>query len=239
MASTQRFSFNCTNDSGETEDYLDLGNNFDFIAGVVGWVPLADPKQCMEALDRLTGRGKLVGIRHLIGARPDPEWILRPPVLQSLRLLASIGLVFEAIPVNDAQFKSVLNAARRLPDLKVVLNHLGNPPVPSNGWEPWASRIEQASDLPNMSVKLSVGLAVAANWSWSTEALRRYAEHVILRFTPDRVMAGSNWPVVLLSTKLADAWRGIEVLIAGLPENERQAIMGATAQRIYALGDDQ
>jgi L-fuconolactonase len=52
------------NDIDETEDYRDIGNNVDFIGGVVGWVPLADPKQCAKALDRLAGRGKLVGIRH-------------------------------------------------------------------------------------------------------------------------------------------------------------------------------
>ena len=57
------------NDIDETEDYLDAGNNVDFIGGVVGWVPLADPKECIKALDRLAGRGKLVGVRHLISYR--------------------------------------------------------------------------------------------------------------------------------------------------------------------------
>lgn len=79
------------NDIDETEDYLDIGNNVDFIVGVVGWVPLADPKQCAKALDRLAVRGKLVGIRHLISYEPDPEWILRPQVLESLGLLAAAG----------------------------------------------------------------------------------------------------------------------------------------------------
>jgi L-fuconolactonase len=166
---------------------------------------------------------------------PDPEWILRPPVLESLGLLAAAGLVFEAIPITEAQFGSVVEAAQRVPNLKVVLNHMGNPPVCSDGWDPWATQIARASHLPNMSVKLSVGLAVAVRWSWSTEALRKYAEHVIDRFTPDRVMAGSNWPVILLCASAPDAWRGIEALVAGLSETDRDSIMGATAERIYAL----
>jgi L-fuconolactonase len=223
------------NEIGETEDYLDLSESIHFIGGVVGWVPLTDPTRCVEALDRLSGRGRLVGIRHLISYEPNPAWLLQPPVLESLALLASANLAFEAIPLSDGQLDSVLEATRRLPDLRVVLNHMGNPPVPECGWEPWASKIAQAAELPNMSVKLSVGLAVAARWSWSTDALRRYADHVIDRFGPDRVMAGSNWPVILLSASFADAWRGIETLIAGLVDTERQAIMGATAQRIYRL----
>jgi L-fuconolactonase len=60
-------------------------------------------------------------------------------------------------------------------------------------------------------------------------------DHVIDQFSPDRVMAGSNWPVVLLCASFADAWRGIEASIAMLSDTERQAIMGAAAERIYRL----
>jgi L-fuconolactonase len=143
--------------------------------------------------------------------------------------------VFEAIPVNDAQFDSVLEMTKRLPQLKVALNHLGNPPVPENGWEPWASRIARAAVLPNMSVKLSAGLALVVRWKWDTEALRRYSEHVIGLFGPARVMAGSNWPVILLGASFTECWRGIETLIAPLPASDQEAILGETAARIYGL----
>jgi len=224
------------NDLRETEVYLDLADRVDYVAGVVGWVPLGDPTQCAAALERFAGRRNLVGIRHLIAYEPDPEWLLRPPVLESLGLLANAGLAFEGIPVNDAQFDSLLEAARRLPDLKVVLNHMGNPPVPENGWEPWATQMAEAAALPNMSVKLSVGLALVVRWTWSTDALRKYANFVIERFGSDRVMAGSNWPVILLGASFSEAWHGIEHLIAPLSEDERAAILGETAARIFGLG---
>jgi L-fuconolactonase len=223
------------NDVGETEYCLDLQNKLGYVAGVVGWVPLANPKSCKETLKRIAGRGKLVGIRHLIAYEPDPRWLLQPAVLESLSLLAEAGLVFEGIPVNDAQFESLLTMTRLLPDLKVVLNHMGNPPVPENGWEPWATQIARAAELPNMSVKLSVGLALVVRWSWSTPALRKYADHVIELFGPDRVMAGSNWPVILLGATFQQAWRGIEDLIAGLSDAERRWILGHTARRIYGI----
>jgi predicted TIM-barrel fold metal-dependent hydrolase len=84
----------------------------------------------------LRQRGKLVGVRHLISNEPDPRWLLQDAVLDSLSLLAAAGLVFDAIPVNAAQFESVLAVAQRLPALKIVMNHLGRPPIPEQGREP-------------------------------------------------------------------------------------------------------
>src|SRR4030088_1116694 len=110
--------------AGETEECLDLCEEVDFVGGVVGWLPLADPHATSQAIDRLRGRGgKLVGVRHLISYEPDPRWVLQDGVVESLKLLASAGLVFDAIPVNAAQFESVLEVAQRLPELKIVLNH--------------------------------------------------------------------------------------------------------------------
>lgn len=192
----------------ETLEYLDLADTTDFIRAVVGWIPLADPAACARALDTLRGRKKFVGQN---------------------------GLVLEVIPNTEPQMESVLEAARRMPDLPVVLNHLGRPPVPEGGWEPWASQIVQAAALPNISVKLSLGGDVVSRWRWSTDALRRYSDHVLTNFGAHRVMAASNWPVVLLSGSFADVWRGIEDLVSGLPVAERAAVMGSTAERIYRL----
>jgi L-fuconolactonase len=223
------------NEVGETHEFLQMSKDVDFVAGVVGWVPLTDPKACAHALDGMKGRGKLVGIRTLIAYEPDPKWLVQPAVIESLKLLAKAGLVFEAIPVNEAQFESVLAVTRDIPDLKVALNHLGNPPVPEKSWEPWASNLSRAAALPNMSVKLSAGLALVVRWKWSTEEIRRYADHVIGLFGADRVMAGSNWPVVELGGTYAEVWQGLVDLIATLSPSERAKILGLSAQRIYGL----
>ncbi len=144
-----------------------------FVRGVVGWLPLADPDATAQAIERLRPRGgKLVGVRHLISNEPDPRWLLQDGVVESLKLLAAAGLAFDAIPVNAAQFESVLEVAQRLPDLKIVLNHLGRPPIPEQGWEPWATQIARAAEHRNMSIKLSIGLDIIMRWRWSTDAIR-------------------------------------------------------------------
>src|SRR5262249_57527257 len=80
---------------GETEECLDLCKEVDFVRGVVGWLPLADPDATSHALGRLRSRGKLVGVRHLISNEPDPRWLLQDGVVESLKLLAAAGLAFD------------------------------------------------------------------------------------------------------------------------------------------------
>jgi L-fuconolactonase len=221
---------------GETEECLDLCKSVPFVRGVVGWLPLADPDATSLALERLRARGgKLVGVRHLISNEPDPRWLLQEGVVESLKLLAAAGLTFDAIPVNAEQFESVLEIAARLPELKIVMNHLGRPPIPEQGFEPWATQIARAAEHRNMSIKLSIGLDVIMRWRWSTDALRRYSDHVIDLFSPNRVMAASNWPVILLGATYQECWTGITDLVSGLSADERRAVLGEVAERVYGL----
>ena len=221
--------------AGETEEFLDLSREVDFVRGVVGWLPLIDPDATAQALERLRGRGKLVGVRHLISNEPDPRWLLQETVIESLGLLAAAGMVFDAIPINAAQFESVLEAAERVPALRIVLNHLGRPPIPERGWEPWATQIARAAEHRNMAMKLSIGLDVIMRWRWSVEELRRYSEHALDLFGPERVMAASNWPVILLGASYEETWRGIASQLAGLSADDRRAVLGETAKRVYGL----
>ena len=222
-------------ETGETGEYLDISRQEEFVRGVVGWVPLADPPAAARALEALRARGKLVGIRHLISNEPDSEWILQGKVHESLKMLAAQGLAFDAIPINPRQLEAVIATARRLPDLSIVINHLGRPPVPDQGWEPWADLIARAAECPNVSMKLSAGLDIVMRWRWSTAEIRRYVDHVLERFGPDRVMAASNWPVILLGGSYADVWRGITGLVSSLSAGERAAVLGSTAERVYRL----
>ena len=220
----------------ETLEYLDVADQYDFIRAVVGWVPLADP-------GGLRARAR--------GAAPAQE-VRRHAPSDQLRarsaLAVAAGRAGIARPAAqgrtglrgdpehaEQQMASVLEVARRMPDLAIVLNHLGRPPVPEQGWEPWASQIVQAAACPNISVKLSVGGDVVSRWPWSTDAIRRYTDHTLQHFGPSRVMAASNWPVVLLSGGFQEVWHGIVDLLSGLSPAERAAVLGVNAERIYKL----
>jgi L-fuconolactonase len=223
------------NNFDETVEYLDLARDSDMIRGVVGWVPLSDPAACTRALDELKKRERLVGIRHVIAHEPDPNWLLQDGVIESLGQLSAAGLAFDAIPITGEQFEAVLEVAQKLPGLKIVLNHLGRPPVPEQGWEPWATQIARAAEHRNLSIKFSVGLDMVMRWQWSTDAMRQYTDHVLDLFGANRIMAASNWPVVLLGGSFGEVWSGLTALLDGLKTAERQMVLGGTAERIYGL----
>jgi L-fuconolactonase len=86
-----------------------------------------------------------------------------------------------------------------------------------------------------MAIKLSIGLDVIMRWRWSTQDLRRYSDHALDLFGPERVMAASNWPVILLGASYEETWRGIASLLADLSAAARRAVLGETARRIYRL----
>ena len=226
------------NDFAETQEYLELAREHAFIRGVVGWIPLDMPAKAEAALARLTNRAKLVGIRHLLRFESAQDWLDRTDVLQSLAMLAERGLVFELVPVNAEQYEATLRIAGRLPDLRLVVNHLGRPPVPEHGWETWASFIARAAAHPNVAIKLSAGIAMIALWRWDTNELRRYTDHVLACFGAQRVLAASNWPVILLAGHYQDVWGGIADLLSGLSAEERAAVLGGTAERVYRLDCD-
>jgi L-fuconolactonase len=220
---------------GETDECLDLARETGVVRGVVGWLPLIDPDATSGALQRLRARGNFVGVRHLISNEPDPRWLLQETVIESLERLAAAGLAFDAIPINTEQFESVLQLAEQLPSLKIVINHLGRPPLPEEGWEPWATQIARAAEHRNVSVKLSIGLDIIMRWRWSTAAIRPYSDHVLDLFGPARVMAASNWPVILLGASYEECWRGIQALVDSLNPTDRRAVLGETAARVYGL----
>jgi L-fuconolactonase len=223
------------NDFAETQEYLDLAHEHAFIRGVVAWIPLDTPGEAEAALARLTSPGKLVGVRHLLRFESAHDWLDRGEVLQSLVLLAERGLVFELVPVNAEQYEGTLRIAERLPALRLIVNHLGRPPAPEGGWEPWASFITRAAAHPNVTIKLSAGIAMIAQWRWNTDQLRRYTDHVLACFGAHRVLAASNWPVILLAGEYQEVWRGITDLLSGLSAAERAAVLGGTAERVYGL----
>ena len=219
----------------ETREFLDIAQREDFVRGVVGWIPLADPAAAAKALEEFIPRGRFIGVRHLISNEPDPKWLLQANVVESLGLLNAARIALDVIPITAAQLESVLEIARRLPELAIVINHLGQPPVPERGWEPWASQIARAAAHPHVSIKLSAGLALVLKWRWSTDEIRRYADHVLQCFGASRVMAANNWPVVLIGGSYRQVWGGTTDLIAGLSPGERADILGGTAERIYRL----
>ncbi len=219
----------------DTFAMLALANSSELVNGVVGWVPLDRNEEAAAAIERLAPHPKFVGMRHLIHIYPDTDWVVSPPVLEALRILADHDLVFEVVAVLPRHLELVSVIAEAVPELRVVIDHLAKPAIAEKAWEPWASSLTQAASHANVSAKLS-GLNTAADpKNWSAVDLQRYVDHAIEVFTPQRLMFGGDWPVATLAGSYTQVWEETNKTIAHLDKDDREAILGGTAVALYRL----
>ncbi|MGH7327623.1 MAG: amidohydrolase family protein, partial [Polyangiaceae bacterium] len=219
----------------ESAFMIDAAYTHSFIAGVVAWAPLDDPRATEKALDTYARAPKVKGFRHLIIWDPDPDWLVRPGVLESFGLLAERGYTWDATATIPRHLEHVRTVAERVPQLRQVIDHLGKPAATEGVWEPWASLMRRASEHPNVFVKLS-GFLNAATLANATQAqFKPYVDYVLEHFGPRRVMIASNWPVSNLGADYATTWSQSLALIEHLNESERAEILGGPAARFYGL----
>jgi L-fuconolactonase len=216
------------NDEAETALLLEVAHEVEWVLGVVGWLPVHDPEATRRALDRFDDP-VLVGCRYLIHRQPDPSWLSSDAVVESLGVLAGAGLAYELVALAKGHLDNAPEVLDRVPDLDLVIDHLGGPHVRGGRWEPWASIMASAAQHPRCTVKLS-GLDPIDG---TVAPYRPYVDHVLEHFGPDRVMWASNWP----ATRLGDGYRVMlddaRGFLAGLSPAETDAVLGANARRVY------
>ncbi|QDU86201.1 Amidohydrolase [Planctomycetes bacterium Pla163] len=223
----------------ETRWLLELAAATDFVRGVVGWVPL-DAPDAGQILRELARDPWLVGVRPMLQGLDDARWILRDAVAPGLDAVEELGLVFDAL-VRPAQLASVVELAHRRPDLALVLDHAGKPDVAAGwGWSgraAWESALDELARAPRTAVKLS-GLVNEAGPDWTVADLHPWVQAVLSRFGPKRVLWGSDWPVCRTAGGYA-RWRAAsDELLSDLDADERAAVLGGTAECLYALAGD-
>ncbi len=216
----------------ETRALLDAAERAPRPAAVVGWLPLEDPARTAAELERR--HPNLVGVRHLIHNDPDPKWLLRPEVSESLSLLADAGLVFDAVAERPDLVALLPEVAARHPSLTLVLDHLGKPPIAEQGWQPWADLLAEVAALPNVVAKLS-GLATVSTPGFTAADWQPYVDHALSLFGPERVLAGGDWPFTLTAASYRTVWQTTLDTLTALSAAERAAVLVDTARRIYQL----
>jgi L-fuconolactonase len=218
----------------ENEALLRNSRSHEWIAGVVGWVPLAHLVEVERALDACVEEPAFVGVRHLVNVEPDPDWILRSDVLEGLRILASRGLTFDYVGILPRHLEHVPVFARRVPDLRIVIDHLGKPPIAAGDLEPWSSLLVRAAQMPNVFAKVS-GLDAGKADHWTAATIAPYIDRALELFGPERLMFGSDWPVANLRGGYSKVWHETNLAFARLSRDERDRILGGTAIAFYRL----
>jgi L-fuconolactonase len=230
-------------ESWETPELLALAAGPGLVAGVVGWADLTAPgvADVLAELRGLPGGDRLCGIRHPVLVEPDPDWLARPAALRGLKALAAAGLAYDVVG-EPRHLPAAVTAAREIPELRFVLDHLGNPGmqpgIDPGASQPWASAVTQFAALENTTAKLSgiLGVPPPSGAPINTvEHLRPYYDLALHDFGPDRLMFGSDWPPSTLDAAYGEVLATAHALTAALSTTEQAAIFSGTADRTYRL----
>lgn len=218
----------------ETNFMLDLASQpGSTILGVVGWVPL-DSTSAAADLESLAARPKAVSIRPMLQDLPVDDWIIQRTVVENMSRLPGLGLRLDLL-THPRHLPYAFHTIERIPDLRVVINHLSKPAYgTSHPQEEWRRWMGEFAKNPNVYCKLS-GMASELGPGWKPDDFRPHAEFALERFGPERVMFGTDWPVCLLGGSHEQVVRLAEELTSGLDERAKADVFGETAARFYGV----
>ena len=213
----------------ETEYLLGIADATETIAKVVGWVDFEN-RDDLKHLERLAKHPKFTGVRPMIQDLPDPEWMHRKDVQWAFDAIIDLDLTFDALgfPIHLEPF---LRLFHRFPKMRIVVDHCMKPHIRDEAFDVWADGITKIAKETGAFCKLS-GLATESRSGWNTHTLLPYARLVIDVFGADRVMFGSDWPVLELNGSYKSWFEAAKKIVQ---PTELKSIFGDTAARFYRI----
>jgi predicted TIM-barrel fold metal-dependent hydrolase len=201
---------------------------------VVGAISNARPENAdfPAHLERLLAEPRIRGIRRLL--QSDPDDLSRSKVFRdNVKRLAPHGLTFD-LCIRPWQLGVARELVAACPDVQFVLDHCGNPPIASGDISAWRADLAALAALPNVVGKIS-GILVHSPTDWTPETLRPTIEHMIDRFGWDRVVFGSDRPVLTLNGTLTRWVEAVKHIVSGASEDERAQLFHRNAERYYGV----
>ena len=217
----------------DTEAMLAVADRCEWVAGVIGWVHLEDPARVEDQLARYGAHPAFKGVRHLVHDDPRDDFLELPAVRRSLALLAGRRLSLDVPDAWPRHLRRLPALADALPELTLVVDHLGKPPRGTDEVDAWAVALAEVARRPATVAKLS-GLQVAGR-PFTVEALRPVWEVALEVFGPERLLYGGDWPMTVPAGGYQPHWQVVRALADELTAAERHAVLAGTAARVYDL----
>lgn len=219
----------------DTGFLLETADAEPWIRGVVGWIQLDSPARAGAQLDQWLESDKFCGVRHLVHDDPRDGFLALAPVRESLSLLAEAGLPFDVPDAFPRHLGAAADLAGALPELTVVVDHLGKPPLTDpDAMARWRRELTACAGRPNTVAKLS-GLHIPGA-EYNASALAPVFHESLELFGAERLMYGGDWPVSVLSGGYQQTWQVLKELIETLSPAEQDNVLAATARRVYRRG---
>jgi L-fuconolactonase len=217
--------------SAETDYMLGIAERAKFILGVVGWIDLMAPDAPAE-VRRRAENALFLGVRPMLQDIADPEWILQRALEPALNAISAEGLVFDALILSH-QLGVITELARRHPQLSIVLDHAAKPRLGNaDAMAEWARGIDALAQLPNVTCKLS-GLLTELGPGAGRDDIMAAAALLFDAFGPQRLLWGSDWPVLTLAGAYQDWFELAREAIAAKSPQSVRGVMGDNALRVY------
>lgn len=218
----------------DTHYMLEIADEYDWVGGVVGWVPLNLPEEADKKLIQFKKHPLFKGVRHLINEEADPDWVIKDNVIEGLKVLASHNIPFDYVDTFPNNLKHIPTILEKVPDLRILIDHLGKPVIKEQKMEPWASMFAKAATYPQVYAKVS-GLNTAAGQNWSAKDLEPYIDFAMEHFGANRLIFGSDWPVANLAGNYMKVWDETNKVLKKYTDSEVEAILGGTAKKFYDI----
>ena len=221
-------------DQSETEtDFLvELAVQNPFIKGLVGWVDLSSDS-IEERLAYYSRFPIIKGWRHIVQAEPM-DFLQREDFRRGIKALQAYAYTYDVL-VYHQQLKPALAFMHAFPDQRFIIDHCAKPAIAKKEIGEWAKYMKEMAQHPDVYCKLS-GLLTEAAWNdWTPADFYPYLDTVFDCFGTERLLFGSDWPVMLLSGTYRQ-WKSLlETYMKNCSDTERQNIFGANAIRCYNL----
>lgn len=220
-------------DSTESDRVLDVAEGTPFVGVVVVWmdVTAADIEANLDAAAKCA---KFRGLCLSVSDEADNRWLLRDEVVHGLRAVAGRGLSVDLI-VAPRQLPAVRELAGTIPNLRIVLDHIGSPFIAKSEREPWGVHMLNVAPYQNVYAKLSGLVTLDTQPDWRVSHIRLFVGAMVRLFGYERMMFGSDWP---MHTQVADYAQVMEAMVdAAGPMTPAQydQLMGGTAREFYRL----
>lgn len=219
----------------ETSFLLNLAEQHQIIKGVVGWTDLR-AGNLEDKLDKFGSHKKLKGFRHILQAEEN-EFMLNPSFIEGVRKLHPFHFTYDIL-VYYKQLPEVIRLLEKLPEQKLVIDHCAKPPIATGEMKNWAGDIRRiAADFPHVYCKIS-GLVTEASWHrWEKEDLIPYIDMVADSFGKNRIMFGSDWPVIYAGSHYGKWLKLMQEYMSQFSKPEQDAFFSGNAREFYNLSE--
>jgi L-fuconolactonase len=220
--------------TGETDWLLSLAEQYSFLKGVVGWVPLTSPSVEGD-IEKYASRKKLKAVRHVVQDEKDDRFILRPDFNSGVALLDKYGLAYDIL-IFERHLPNAIQFVDRHPKQRFILDHIAKPRIREGVVAPWRDNLREMAKRPNVWCKVSGVVTEADHKKWTEAQVRFYIDAAIDAFTPKRIMFGTDWPVCTTATTYKNWTELMHRATKNLSPSERDSIFGGAAAAAYRIG---